>query len=168
MSKVERAIRIVPATIRQADDLARLHASLFPDAPWDAATFKEMLAHPGALGFVARAGRPREVVGFLVGRVAADEAELLTFCVAMDRQHTGIGSLLLETLCRAARINGAFQLHLEVAASNTAARALYDRFGFQESGRRSGYYARGGGAADDAVNLCLTLASPWWRPGGRQ
>ena len=84
MSKVERAITIVPATIRHADDLARLHASLFPDAPWDAATFKEMLAHPGALGFVARAGRPREVVGFLVGRVAADEAELLTFCVAMD------------------------------------------------------------------------------------
>jgi [ribosomal protein S18]-alanine N-acetyltransferase len=146
--------------------LADLHASLFPDAPWNAASFKELLAHPGALAFVAHAGRPYEVSGFIVGRLAADEAEILTLGVAGDWQRAGIGSLLVETFCRAAKIRGASQLHLEVAAGNTAARALYDRFGFRERGRRAGYYAHAGVPAEDAVNLSLSLAFPW-RPRGR-
>ena len=146
--------------------LARLHAGLFPDAPWDAAAFKELLAHPGAIAFAASAGTSRETVGFIVGRLAADEAEILTLGVASRWQRAGVGSLLVETFCRAAKIEGACQLHLEVAAGNTAARALYGRFGFQETGRRAGYYARGGLPAEDAIDLGLSLASPW-RRGGR-
>jgi [ribosomal protein S18]-alanine N-acetyltransferase len=145
--------------------LAQLHASLFPDAPWNAASFKELLAHPGAIAFVASAGTSRETVGFIVGRLAADEAEILTLGVAGGWQRAGIGSLLVETFCRAAKIRGARQLHLEVASGNRAARALYDRFGFEERGRRAGYYAHAGVPAEDAINLDLSLASPW-RPGG--
>jgi ribosomal-protein-alanine N-acetyltransferase len=158
----------VPAKARHAAELARLHASLFPDAPWDSASFTELLSHPGAIAFVARAGSPRRIVGFVVGRRAADEAEILTLGVAGEWQRAGIGSVLVEALCRAAKVKGAFHVYLEVAAGNGAARALYDRFGFRESGRRAAYYARGGGPPDDAINLCLTLASPGWRPGGRQ
>jgi [ribosomal protein S18]-alanine N-acetyltransferase len=157
---------VFPADARHADALARLHASLFPDAPWGSASFKELLAHPGAIAFVASAGTSRETVGFIVGRLAADEAEILTLGVAGDWQRAGIGSLLVETFCRAAKVKGACQLHLEVAAGNAAALALYDRFGFRETGRRAGYYARAGVPAEDANTLDLSLASPW-RPGGR-
>jgi ribosomal-protein-alanine N-acetyltransferase len=163
---VVKPVKVVPAQARYADDLARLHASLF-DPAWDAAGFTEMLAHSGTFGFVARAGNPRKMVGFIVGRVAAGEGEILTLGVAQDWQRVGIGSLLVETLCRGAKAKGAYQLYLEVAASNSAARALYERFGFQERGRRVGYYARTGAPPEDAVNLYLTLFSPWWRPGGR-
>jgi ribosomal-protein-alanine N-acetyltransferase len=146
--------------------MARLHASLFPDAPWRPPSFRELLAHPGALAFAASAGESREMVGFILGRVAADEAEILTLGVAPGWQRAGLGSLLVETLCRAATVRGASQLHLEVAAGNTAARALYHRFGFRETGRRSGYYAHAGAPAEDAINLGLSLAVPW-RHGGR-
>jgi ribosomal-protein-alanine N-acetyltransferase len=168
MKQAEAAgrVAIVSAGARHAGALAQLHAGLFPDAPWDAASFKELLAHPGALAFVARAGRPREIAGFIVGRLAADEAEILTLGVAHDRQRAGIGSLLLEAFCSAAKVKGACQLHLEVAAGDRAARALYDRFGFQERGRRAGYYAHAGAPAEDAINLCLSLAFPR-RHGGR-
>jgi len=159
-------VAINPVGAAHVSALANLHDSLFPDAPWNAASFKELLAHPGAVAFVARAGRPRAVIGFVVGRLAADEAEILTLGVARDRQRDGIGSLLLETFCRAVRVRGASQLHLEVAAGNTAARAFYDRFGFRERGRRAGYYAQAGAPAADAINLGLSLAFPW-RHGGR-
>ena len=146
--------------------LARLHASLFPDAPWGPPSFSELLAHPGALALVASAAESHEMVGFILGRVAADEAEILTLGVALHWQRAGIGSLLVETFCRTAKVRGACQLHLEVGAGNTAARALYDRFGFREAGRRAGYYAHAGAPAEDAINLVLPLASPRCR-GGR-
>jgi ribosomal-protein-alanine N-acetyltransferase len=158
-------MRIVPAMARHANGLARLHASLF-DPAWNAAGFREVLAHPGAIAFLARAGNPREIVGFIVGRLAADEAEILTLGVAREWRRAGIGGLLVETFCRAARGKGAFQLHLEVAVGNAAARALYDRFGFEERGRRAGYYAHARAPTEDAINLGLSLAFPM-RPGGR-
>jgi len=164
-AEVPGSVRILRAGIHHADDLSRLHATLFR-AAWGAASFKGLLAHPGAVAFVARAGNPREVAGFIVGRLAADEAEILTLGVARDRQRVGIGGRLVVALCRAARTKGACQLYLEVAADNIAARALYDRFGFQERGRRAGYYAGAGAPADDAINLCLTLPLPR-RRGGR-
>jgi ribosomal-protein-alanine N-acetyltransferase len=160
-----QAVGIVPAGVDHAGDLSRLGASLFA-APWDPASFKETLAHPGAVAFVALSASPRAIVGFVVGRLAADEAEILTLGVARDRQRTGIGSLLVENFCRAAEAKGASQLHLEVAAGNTAARALYERFGFQESGRRARYYARTGAPPEDAINLSLSIALAR-RRGGR-
>jgi ribosomal-protein-alanine N-acetyltransferase len=191
MSRADRA-RIVPASVRHADDLARLHASLF-DAAWDAASFKELLAHSGAVAFVARAGNPREIVGFIIGRQAADEAEILTLGVARNWQRLGVGRLLVQTFARAAlarpaRVNGhlketleqggkeallaamSCRLYLEVAAGNVAARALYDRLGFQECGRRRGYYARADGVAEDAINLNLSFTFEQfiaWVRGGR-
>jgi Fur family ferric uptake transcriptional regulator len=142
--------------------LARLHATLF-DAAWDAATFKELMAFPGSLAFAAgpRAAGPArapETWGLILGRVVVDEAEILTLGVAEDRRRLGIAERLIVRLCRVAGRLGALRLHLEVAESNGAARALYARIGFQELGRRRGYYERAGGPPEDAINLCLPLA----------
>ena len=49
-----------------------------------------------------------------------------------------------RSLCRAAGKAERAGSHLEVAASNVAALALYKRLGFKESGRRKGYYERPG------------------------
>ena len=48
-------------------------------------------------------------------------------------------------------------MFLEVAISNTAARALYTGLGFTEAGRRKGYYARFGTAPEDALILRSNL-----------
>lgn len=140
----------------QAEELARLHAPLF-DQPWDAASFHQLLIHPGATGFLARAGSPPETAGFILGRLAADEAEILTVGVCKDWQRLGIGRQLVQALARAAKKAEAHRLHLEVSVTNAPALLLYKQMGFQECGRRKSYYERPGAAPEDAINLALPL-----------
>jgi [ribosomal protein S18]-alanine N-acetyltransferase len=149
-------ISILWALPEHAAELAALHAPLF-DVPWDAAAFRELLNNPGALSFLARAGHPAGTVGFVIGRVAADEAEVLSLGVCQGRQRTGVGRRLLEAACRAARKAEARKLYLEVAADNAAAVGLYKALGFEEVGRRKGYYQRSAGPAEDAINFAIAL-----------
>ncbi|MBO0765755.1 MAG: GNAT family N-acetyltransferase [Hyphomicrobiaceae bacterium] len=158
------ALRICGCEPHHAGELAQLHASLF-EAPWDAANFKELLANPGTLAFAARSsaiGADKALLpwGLIVGRVAADEAEVLTLAVAREHQRLGVGARLVERLCRAVQKCGAHRLYLEVAEANKPARALYAGLGFQESGRRRGYYVRAGASREDAINMCLKLNGP--------
>jgi ribosomal-protein-alanine N-acetyltransferase len=140
----------------QAEEFARLHAPLF-DTPWDANSFRELLAHPGATAFLARAGSPPETAGFILGRLAADEAEILTVGVSKDWQRLGIGRRLVEAMGRAAKKAEAHRLYLEVSVANAPALLLYKRLGFDECGRRTGYYERAGAPPEDAISLALPL-----------
>lgn len=149
-------VSILWAGTDSADELARLHGPLFSPA-WGAASFKQLLDHPGSTTFIARAGEPLATTGFIVGRLTADEAEILTLGVCQDWQRKGIGQRLVEALGRAARKAEARQLFLEVAADNATALSLYQKLGFQEIGRRKGYYERPGAPPEDAINLSLTL-----------
>lgn len=89
--------------------------------------------------------------GFLLGRVIADEAELLTVAVRPEAQGQGIGNRLVAAFLAEAAKRGAAQAFLEVAETNSAARALYSRAGFAETGRRKGYYSTVGGPSVDAI-----------------
>ena len=88
--------------------------------------------------------------------MAADEAEILSIAVAPDWQRSGLGTRLIEGLVRASKRGEAAQIFLEVAEDNKAARALYSKLGFTETGRRKGYYKRSCGAVD-ALTLALKL-----------
>lgn len=149
-------VSILWAGTEYAGELERLHAPLFSPA-WDAASFKLLLDHPGSTAFTARAGEPLETIGFVVGRLVADEAEILTLGVCKTWQRRGVGRRLAEAFSRAVRKAEARRLHLEVAATNVAALGLYKRLGFEEIGRRKGYYDRPGTPPDDAINLSLVL-----------
>jgi len=80
------------------------------------------------------------VAGFLIGRVVADEFEILNMGVAAACRRQGIASRLVREALERARMAGARNAHLEVRASNEAAISLYRRHGFQQQGRRDGYY----------------------------
>ena len=151
-------VSILWAAPEHAAELAELHGTLFPQ-PWDAASFQRLLGHPGSTAFLARMGQPPqpETVGFILGQLAADEAEILTLGVRADRQRHGIARRLVEAMARAAKKAEARRLHLEVGESNAAALALYKVLGFQETGRRKGYYERPGRPPEDAVGLSLVL-----------
>ena len=82
---------------------------------------------------------------------------ILTLGVHKDHQRHGVGRRLVEALGRAVKKADARRLFLEVAESNQAAVALYKGLGFQEVGRRKGYYVTPGAAAEDALTLALTL-----------
>ncbi len=126
--------------------LSALHAAARPAEPWDEAAFATLLNQPGVVALIDERG------GLLLMRIVLDEAEILNIA-AVDRRQ-GIGTALLEAgLARAAAQNVKF-VHLEVAEDNMAARGLYTRFGFTQSGLRRRYYASGADA------LVLTLQIP--------
>ena len=157
MSAIDhRHVSILWASPEHAEQLAALHAGLFETA-WDAAALLNLLSHPGSTAFLARVGTPPRTAGFILGQLAADEAEILTLGVGKDHRRHGIGRRLVEALSRAAKKAEARRLFLEVAADNVAALMLYKKLGFQEVGRRKGYYVRAGAPAVDALTLALTL-----------
>lgn len=135
-----------------------LHASCFPaawDRPWDRQSFAETMAMPGAFGL--KASRDGAMLGLLVARVAADEAEILTVGVDPAQRRLGIGGRLIEAARAEAASRGARRLHLEVAEDNFAARRLYADLGFAPVGRRPGYYERGSLGAIAALLLACEL-----------
>lgn len=144
------------AAPERAEEIAALHAKLF-DPPWDAAAIKGLLEHPAATSLIAVAGSPKAIIGFVIGQLAADEAEILSIGVAPNWQRAGVAAGLLEGLARAARRGDAKRIFLDVAEDNEAARALYQKLGFAEVGRRKRYYQRAGAEPVDALTLAWTL-----------
>jgi len=112
--------------------LAALHADAF-DAPWSERALADLLAQSGV--FAAA-----EDDGFILIRVVADEAEILTLAVRRAARRRGVGGRLLGQAAIEAARRGAVQMFLEVAEDNIAARALYASAGFEEVGRRRKYY----------------------------
>lgn len=148
-------ISLLWAAPERAEEVAALHARLF-DEPWDAPAIKSLLEHPASTSLIAVAGEPKTIKGFVIAQLAADEAEILSIAVAPDWQRAGLGTRLIEGLARASKRGEARQIFLEVAEDNTAARALYSKLGFSETGRRKGYYKRPSGSVD-ALTLSLKL-----------
>jgi ribosomal-protein-alanine N-acetyltransferase len=141
--------------VTDAARLAALHASAFDgpgEAAWSAAAFAALLGQVGVFAVEA-------ADGFILMRVVADEAEILTLAVRPAARGRGEGGRLVGEGVRAAAARGAVRVFLEVAEDNAAARALYGRAGFVEAGRRRGYYAGADGARRDALLLALDLTA---------
>jgi [ribosomal protein S18]-alanine N-acetyltransferase len=149
-------VSILWASPDRAEEIAALHAKVFEPA-WDVSSIRALLEHPAATSLVAVAGDPKAAIGFVIGQLAADEAEILSIGVSPNWQRSGLGTMLVEGLARAARRGEAKRLFLDVAADNGAARALYRRVGFEQVGIRKAYYQRTAIAAVDAITLVLPL-----------
>lgn len=78
--------------------------------------------------------------GFVIARVVGEEWEIENIAIAGPARRRGLGARLLGELLDLARAQGATAILLEVRESNHAARALYEKWAFLESGRRPRYY----------------------------
>ena len=78
--------------------------------------------------------------GFVIGRRAADEGEILNLAVRPERRRRGIGRALVERLMEIFAGEATARVFLEVRESNRQAIALYEQLGFRATGRREGYY----------------------------
>ena len=131
--------------------LAALYARAAPGASgWSAANFKGVLDSPGA--FLCT-----QTHAFALGRVAADEAELILIATDPRHRRQGQATECMEAFEARAKALGATRAFLEVAESNAPARTLYARCGYAEIGRRKGYYARNDGTREDAILLAHDL-----------
>ncbi|MFC4726819.1 ribosomal protein S18-alanine N-acetyltransferase [Coralloluteibacterium thermophilus] len=148
----EPAISLRP--MREADlpAVAAVEQRAYP-FPWSPGIFRDCL-RAGYACWVAEDARG--LAGYAVLSVAAGEAHLLNLCVAPEHQSRGLGARLLARIIAAARGADAQRVFLEVRPSNAPAIALYDRAGFNEIGRRRGYYPAVGGR-EDALVLALEL-----------
>jgi ribosomal-protein-alanine N-acetyltransferase len=156
----DRDFQTAPMTVATATVAARLHADAGFSPSWRAQDFATLLATPGVAGALALSddGDP---VGLVLWRVAADEGEILTFCVAPAHRRRGVGYSLLQAAAAALRDCAAARMFLEVAVDNAPAVALYRRFGLSEAGRRPGYYLTPAGPVDAIILMkALDMSEP--------
>lgn len=94
------------------------------------------------------------LVGCLIARHLAPEWELENIVVAPAARRMGLGKRLLACLLDSARETHSTAVFLEVRESNLAARGLYLKLGFRETGRRKSYYTS---PLEDAILYSFTL-----------
>jgi ribosomal-protein-alanine N-acetyltransferase len=93
------------------------------------------------------------IAGFLIARFVAAEVEIENIVIAQSARRLGFGSRLVKEFLHIAWDGIADSIFLEVRESNLAARALYEKFSFSETGRRKNYYRD---PAEDAIQYRLS------------
>jgi ribosomal-protein-alanine N-acetyltransferase len=147
---------IRPLRLDKAADCARLHAADFA-YPWSANDMASLIARPETLAAAAVDPASGGLRGFVLSRLAADEAEILTIAVESGWRGKGVGRALLAENLRQAANAGAKAMFLEVDEANAPAHALYARYGFTKVGERVGYYRRRDGSPATAVVMRRSL-----------
>ena len=138
------------AGARDARRLAALHTACFHRG-WSEDEFERLLLDPAVVAHRAMASD--NLVGFILSRCAAGEAEILSVGVAAAWRGRGLARRLLDLHLRRLAGLGIRALFLEVDEQNRAACRLYRRAGFHDVGRRDGYYRDVAGASSAALVL---------------
>lgn len=125
------------ATSRDVADIAALHAASFRRG-WSDGEIEGMLLDRNVVAHRATIGR--HFAGFVISRIAADEAEILSIAVAEAYRGRAVARALLRYHLGRLAAHGVRALFLEVDEGNVSALRLYRRAGFVEVGRRAGYY----------------------------
>jgi [ribosomal protein S18]-alanine N-acetyltransferase len=123
--------------------------------PWSDGIFRDCLR----VGYLCRVAELEgELVCYGVVAMGAGEAHILNLCVAERLRSRGVGRQMLLLLLERARQAGMAEAFLEVRPSNPHAIALYQSAGFEQVGRRKGYYQAVDGR-EDALVLKVDLAA---------
>ncbi len=140
------------------DDAAmfsNLHAQGF-ERGWGRSELEELLCEKTVFAHMAETGSGTSQ-GFIMSRIGADEAEILSVAVAKNARRRGVGAQLLSVHLSTLAQSGAKTVFLEVDELNPAAIALYKHFGFEIVGKRKAYYNRQDGSSPSALVMkrCL-------------
>jgi ribosomal protein S18 acetylase RimI-like enzyme len=159
-------VTVRPATLADVDAVVALLVEVAGEGRWIATEapvdveqrrrrMVEDVEREDAIVLVAETGG--QVVGELGLHLARYGVADLGMAVAAGWRGRGIGSALLaEAIDRAGKA-GAHKIALQVWPHNTAAIALYERFGFQREGYLTRHYRRRSGELWDAVVMGLRL-----------
>ena len=119
--------------------IAELEKACF-SAPWDEASVASELDNELALWLVAVDGT--RVAGYVGSQSVMGEADMMNVAVDPDYRRQGIAQTLICSLIAALKDREVYSLTLEVRASNDAAITMYQKLGFEQIGRRPGYYVK--------------------------
>ena len=147
------------AGLADAPELAEIHAGAFGH-DWSAEEMAALLREDNVFGIVARRANlfgSKSLVGFVLIRMAADEAEVLTIAVDPRQRGRGHGRALLDAAFRQLYRDRIAAIFLEVDGGNRPAVRLYQRLGFVTVGERKGYYRDGTAAGATALVMRADL-----------
>lgn len=131
-----------------ASEIAEMEALCF-STPWSRDAFlHELTQNELALYLVAVGKETGRLVGYAGIWRILDEGHITNVAVHPAYREKGIGRQLVKALLLQVEAEGALRQTLEVRASNDPAIGLYISLGFQEAGRRKGYYEDNG---EDAI-----------------
>jgi ribosomal-protein-alanine N-acetyltransferase len=149
------SVSIEPAAVRDAPRLSELHRASFHRG-WGKGEFEDMLASSNVLAHRLLQGR--QPVGFIISRMAADEAEILSVAIAANQRGRGHSRGLLNHHLGYLLGHGVHRVFLEVEENNAPAVKLYQRAGFRTVGKREQYYRDASGAKLNALVMQRDLS----------
>lgn len=117
--------------------VAELETICFAD-PWSERSVASELENPLSCWLVAMDGET--LAGYVGSQTVLGETDMMNVAVRPDYRRQGIAENLILALIAALRARESHCLTLEVRDSNASARALYEKLGFSEIGRRRNYY----------------------------
>lgn len=140
MSEVKRAgsYRLVPMSPELIPQIAELERQCF-SRPWTEQMLLEELDNLTA-SFIAAVGDNGQVLAYAGMSVVAGEGYIDNVAVRKEYRRQGIAQSLLGVFLRFGNAHQLTFLTLEVRASNTPAKQLYLKHGFEQVGRRKDYY----------------------------
>ena len=150
--------RTGPLDVRHARQVAALHHQGGFARLWEPGECAALLADRAVVAEGVFIGSASEPCGFVMSRLAADEAEILSIVVAGGKRRSGLGQTLLSAHLAQLAARGTARLFLEVEEGNAPAIALYRRLGFETVGRREGYYPKPDGTRAAALVMRRDLA----------
>ena len=106
--------------------------------PWSANAIASELENPLSFWLVAVDGTV--VAGYVGSQSVRGEADMMNLAVLPEYRRQGVGEALVTELVSGLCKQEVHSLTLEVRASNTPAIGLYEKLGFEQVGRRPGYY----------------------------
>jgi RimJ/RimL family protein N-acetyltransferase len=159
-------VTVREATLADLDGLVGLLVAVAGEGRWIAteapvdlearrARLAEQIEGEDAVVLVAEAGgAPVGQLGLHLARYGVADLGML---VAAGWRGRGVGAALLAEGIERARAAGAHKVALQVWPHNTAAIALYERFGFEREGYLRRHYRRRSGELWDAIVMGLRL-----------
>jgi ribosomal-protein-alanine acetyltransferase len=163
---VNHRVNIRPATVADIPTIMTLERQTASAGHWTEAQYRQvfqpesparlvLVLESAPLGAsVLKSDASSGIFGFLVAQHLAPEWELENLVVAPRARRKGLAKRLLNALLAAAKKTNTTAVFLEVRDSNAAARALYEKAGFRQVGRRYSYYTS---PSEDAVLYRRTL-----------
>ena len=126
--------------------------------PWSKSVFRDCLRVSYICEMLIDEANPENIIVYGVMSVAAGEAHIFNVCVNAGFRRQGFGEKMMLYLIDKAKNKNAGATFLEVRPSNTSAISLYEKLGFEITGRRKDYYPAENGR-EDAVIMSLKLNS---------
>ncbi len=142
------------AKAEDLQSLANLEAQTVP-CPWSLAHYETALSSGNALWLLLQKDI---LLGAVIARAVADEAEILNCFIAQPWQGKGAATYLLSWVLSKLAQAGVKHCFLEVRATNAAAQALYRRLNFSAVGQRRHYYPPQDPAANSTREDAIVMA----------